>query len=384
MATPTLKVLHVIETLGRGGAERLLVTVLPELARQGLDVAVAVRSAPYDLAPELEAAGVPVIRLPKRYKWNLIAGARDIARAMPDVDILHAHLYFPAVTTALARLLGLSQAVTCVTFHNFAYAGANRDSLALRFRKFLSRMLYARGIVVKLAVSRAVADHYQAALSLDHVGVLHNPIDLTAIDAVTPTQHTADGRLHIVLPGRLVPEKGHMDLIAALRDPRLADRSLTVTFSGHGKLQAYLDAASRDLRHPVTITGTLDHHAFLDTLATAEIVVAPSRYEGFGLTALEAMAMSKPVIASTAGGLPEVLGDTGRLVPVGDVDALATEIAALADDPDLRKAMGSAARARAETAFNLPAIAAQLIRIYADLAPGRGSISKPLSSPKTS
>ena len=134
-----MKVLHIIETLARGGAERLLVMLLPELARQGHEVAVAVRSAPYDLQPELEAAGVPVIRLPKRHRWNLIAGARDIARALPEADILHAHLYFPAVNTALARLFDLTRARTFVTFHNLAYAGANRDGVTLRFFPSRSR-----------------------------------------------------------------------------------------------------------------------------------------------------------------------------------------------------------------------------------------------------
>lgn len=379
-----MKLLHIIDTLGRGGAERLLVMLLPELARQGHEVAVAVRSGPYDLAPELETAGVQVIPLSKRSKWNLIASAQDIAQAMPDADILHAHLYFPAVSMALARILGLTRARTCVTFHNLAYAGANRDRLALRFRKELARVVYPRGIETKLAVSRAVSEHYLAALSLDRVDVVHNPVDLTAIDAARPVPRAADGRMHIVLPGRLVPEKGHLDLISALRDSRLVNRQLSITFAGHGKLQAKLETAAGDLPHPVAITGTLDHRAFLNTLASADIVVVPSRYEGFGLTALEAMALSKPVIASTAGGLPEVLGDTGRLIPAGDVDALAAEIAALADAPGLREAMGSAARRRAEMAFSLPAIAAQLIRIYTDLAPERRSIQEPLSSPKAS
>lgn len=378
-----MKILHIIDTLGRGGAERLLVTVLPEVARRGHQVAVAVRSAPYDLEPELVAAGVPVIRLPKRHKWNLFAGARDIVRAMPDADILHAHLYFPAINTALAHRLGLTRAGTCVTFHNLAYAGANRDSMGLRLRKVLARSLYPRGMGAKLAVSQAVADHYSAALGLAGVRVVYNPIDLSAMDvAPPPSADDSDGRLHIVLPGRLVPEKGHQDLIAALADPCLSDKPLRVTFAGHGKLADSLGVAAADLPHPVTITGPLGHQAFLAVLATADIVVAPSRYEGFGLTALEAMALSKPVIASTAGGLPEVLGETGVLVPAGDVTALAHAIHALAEDPDRRQAMGVAARARATSLFGLSTIADQLTDIYSDLAPVRGPASKPLFSPK--
>lgn len=364
-----MKILHVIDTLARGGAERLLVMLLPELARQGHDVAVAVRGAPYDLQPELEVAGIPVVRLPMRHKWNLIAGARDIARAMPDADILHAHLYFPSVNTALARLLGLTRSKTCVTFHNLAYAGANRDGVKLRFRKALARRLYPQGMDVRLAVSRAVADHYGKALALDRVAVLHNPIDFDAIAAALASPRGPDPRLHIVLPGRLVPEKGHGDLLDALRDPRLAGLTVRVTFAGHGRLQTALQKRATDLPFPLEITGNLDHAAFLRVMVGADIVVVPSRFEGFGLTALEAMALSKPVIASRAGGLPEVLGEAGRLIDSGDAVALAGAILDLVADPALRDRMGRTARARAEEKFALPAIAARLADLYAAPVP---------------
>lgn len=365
-----MKILHIIDTLGRGGAERLLVMVLPELARHGHNAAVAVRSAPYDLQPELEAAGLTVIRLPRRYKWNLFGTARDIANAMPDADILHAHLYFPAVSTALARVLGLTQAKTCVTYHNLAYCGANREGPKLRFRRNLAAYLHARGMDARLAVSGAVADHYREALSLDRVEVLHNPIDHAAIMAIPTPPRAPDSPLHIVLPGRLVQEKGHRDLLEALHDPRLAELDVTVTFAGHGKLQGAIQDLAADLPFPLTITGNLDHREFLAVVAGADIVVVPSRFEGFGLTALEAMGLSKPVIASTAGGLPEVLGDTGRLVGVGDVAAIADAILELSRDHDgLRDTMGRAARARTETEFGLPAITERLIRIYEQLVP---------------
>jgi len=365
-----VKILHVIDTLGRGGAERLLVMLAPELVRQGHEVAVAVRTEPYDLQAELEARGVPIIRLRKRNKWDLIGGARAIARAMPDADIIHAHLYFPAVSTALARLLRLTKAKTCVTFHNLAYSGANHNGFKLRLRKALARRLYARGMDARLAVSRAVADHYHEALSLNCVSVLYNPIDLAAIEAVPTAARAPDAPVHILLPGRLVPEKGHRDLLEALRDPRLTGLALTITFAGRGKLQSALQELSADLPFPLTITGNLDHRTFLGVMAGADIVVVPSRFEGFGLTALEAMCLSKPVIASTAGGLPEVLRDTGRLVQTGDVVAIANAIYELAGDPGLRDTIGREARARAEAEFELPTIAARLIKTYESLVPG--------------
>lgn len=362
-----MKILHIIDTLARGGAERLLVMVLPELVRQGHQVAVAVRGGPYDLQPELEKAGVPVIHLPKRYRWNLVAGARDISRAMPEADILHAHLYFPTVYTGLSRLLGFTQARTCATFHNLAYAGANKDGIKLQLRKKLARAIYPRGIQAKLAVSQAVADHYRQNLYLDNVDVIYNPIDLAVIDAIKTVPRAPDAPLHVVLPGRLVPEKGHTDLIAALNDPRLEGQSLEVTFVGHGVMHTELKGIAESTPFPLVITGDLDHKSFLTVMGTADIVITPSRYEGFGLTALEAMSLSKPLIASTAGGLPEVVGDTGRLVPVGDIKAIADAILDFSQDKSLREAMGKASRARSEAEFGLSTKVSQLTKAYAAL-----------------
>lgn len=338
--------------------------LLPELARDGHQVAVAVRGPRYDLQPDLEAAGVSVIRLPPRAKWNLLGAARDISRAMPEADVIHAHLYFPAVACALARILDFTSAKTFVTYHNLAYAGANRDGFKLHFRKAFACWVTARGVDHKLAVSQAVADHYQAALKLDRVDVLHNPIDLAAIDAVSHPAPTDGAPIQIVLPGRLVAEKGHQYLITALHDPRLAKMPIQIIFAGHGPLHRALEDCASALPFPVTITGALKHRDFMAVVASADIVVVPSRFEGFGLTALEAMGLSKPVIASRAGGLPEVLGDTGRLVPVGGVTALADALVELSQDETLRNDLGCAARTRAKAEFGLSNIAARLVNIY--------------------
>lgn len=120
-----MKALHVIESLGLGGAEQLLVTLLPELARQGCGVCVAVRGGAMDLEPALILAGVPLRLLPVRHRWRLVACARDIARIAraERATVIHAHLYFPAIAVALLRLLRLHPARTCVTFHNLAYGG---------------------------------------------------------------------------------------------------------------------------------------------------------------------------------------------------------------------------------------------------------------------
>lgn len=371
-----MKALHVIESLGLGGAEQLLVTLLPELARQGCGVCVAVRGGAMDLEPALILAGVPLRLLPVRHRWRLVACARDIARIAraERATVIHAHLYFPAIAVALLRLLRLHPARTCVTFHNLAYGGANRAGPKLAARRWLASWLYPRGFDLCLGVSTAVARHYEAALGLRHVQVLHNPVDLVTLAAVF-AKPDKDHRLHLILPGRIVPEKGHADLLQALAMLREQLAGVRVTFAGDGPLRpAIMDQLRQlGLAAHVTITGALPHAALMEVMAGADLVVMPSRQEGFGLTALEAMALGRPVLASSAGGLPEVLGDTGMQVAPGDVSALAGALAGLIGDAPRRAAMGQGGRTRAGALFALPSIAARLIALYRQLETPRNA-----------
>ena len=350
-----IRALHVIDSLGRGGAEQMLVTLLPALAKQGCTAQVAVLRPPYDLQPMLESHGIPVHRLTAWSKWTLPRRARAIARIArkADADIIHAHLYFPAITVALLRLMRLHRARTFVSFHNLAYAGANKAGLGLWAKRQIARVLYPLGIDQTLAVSQAVAQHYRAALGLKTPKILYNPVEIPPL----PDPHPARTLFRVVVPGRLVHEKGHQDLIQALT---LLKTPIEMVFAGGGPLQEILSETAPDVR----ITGPLSHAQMQQEIQSADLVVLPSRYEGFGLTAAEAMALGRPVLATTAGGLPEVLGDAGRLVPVQDAPALAAALDALLQDDAERQRLGAAGRLRAQTCFATPAIAARLVGFY--------------------
>ena len=353
-----LTVLHVIETLSRGGAERLLVTVLPELVRQGMRAEVVVLRPVLDLQAELEAEGIAVHILPKRGKWALLGAARDLARLAKEcrADIIHAHLYFPTVITALARLLRLFDGVTHASFHNLAYGGANKRTWKLVLRQKLAQFLVPRGINQPQGVSQASADHFAAAYGLRNVVVIQNAMDIRILEAIDFS--TGDA---VVLPGRLVPEKGHLDLIAALA--LLKTPCPPVIFAGDGPLRSKLEDEIRVTGLPITITGRLLYPDMLRTVAAARLVVIPSRYEGFGLTALEALALGRPVVASTAGGLPEVMGDLGYQVDPADPPALARAVDAALTDPDWILAQEAAGPGQAAQ-FAVPTIAARQIALY--------------------
>ena len=117
----------------------------------------------------------------------------------------------------------------------------------------------------------------------------------------------------------------------------------------------------------VHFTGRLTREELVQHYSAAQIAVVPSLYEGFGLPAAEAMACGTPVIASTGGALPEVVGDAGMLVPSGRADALAAAIKQLLNDEQAQQRMSEAGRKRVEDKFNWEQAARKTLEVYQEV-----------------
>jgi glycogen synthase len=178
---------------------------------------------------------------------------------------------------------------------------------------------------------------------------------------------------HLLYLGRVdVRHKGLDVLLDALAkvDVRRWQRLIV---AGRGpSLQRLREHARRiGIDSHVVFMGAVDDDARERLLAGARLLVMPSRFEGFGMVAAEAMAAGVPVVASDVGALPEVLDapHAGVVVPAGDADALASAIASLLEDPERRRRMGASARTSAQR-FRWDAVAAEhlamLQRIAAD------------------
>ena len=121
------------------------------------------------------------------------------------------------------------------------------------------------------------------------------------------------------------------------------------------------------LEGAVQFVGGVDHDRIVELYAEAEAAVVPSLYEGFSLPAIEAMACGVPLVSTTGGDLPEVVGshdDTALLVPPGDSGALAAAITRLLDDPALRRRIGAAGRARVFERYTWAATAEGTVEQY--------------------
>ncbi len=119
-----------------------------------------------------------------------------------------------------------------------------------------------------------------------------------------------------------------------------------------------------DIGHRIVFVSGISTQQLVDYYAQAQVVVVPSVYEGFGLPAGEAMACGVPVVSTSGGALPEVVGDAGIQVPVKNSQAIAEAVGSLLDDADKRERLAVAGRQRIETLFCWRRTAAQMVEYY--------------------
>ncbi len=132
-----------------------------------------------------------------------------------------------------------------------------------------------------------------------------------------------------------------------------------------------------NIKDQVTFTGKIPLDTLVNLYSETQVAVCPSLYEGFGFPAAEAMACELPVISTTAGALPEVVGEhmeTGYLVPPRDSEALASAIDYMLDNPELRKEMGKAARKRILETFTWSNATRDMVKVYEEVISANGRL----------
>lgn len=236
-------------------------------------------------------------------------------------DVLHAHWWFPGglAGAAAAWRSGLP---LVVTLHGSDVHLARRRGWKLMAETVLGR---AQAVV---AASEALAREAEALLSWapGRVGVARMPV-ASAVPLPLPPHPP----LRLVAVGRLAPEKGFDVLLGAMGRLVAGGTDVHLEVVGAGPQQEHLARLALPLGARVRWLGPLPRQELDARLAAAHALVAPSRREGLGLVALEALAQGRPVVASRVGGLPEAVvdGEDGLLVPPGDPAALAAALARL-------------------------------------------------------
>jgi glycosyltransferase involved in cell wall biosynthesis len=363
-----MRIVYVLTSLGMGGAERQALAVADRMAARGHTVALLVLRGP---VTEQWTTLLPVIHLNiRKTPLSVLVGVVEAWRFLRDfrADLLHSHSFHANMIARLLRLL-LPSARVVSTVHN-VYEGGWGRMLAYRLTDWLACRT--------TAVSERAAERFVRLKAVPGAkcAVVTNGIDTTefAPDLARRermrTEMGVDADFIWLAAGRIVPAKDYPNLVRAFAQLRQSRSDARLWIAGEGSGTEFDLVARLQTEHglgdAVRWLGVRrDLPALLDAV---DGFVLASAWEGMPLAIGEAMAMGKLVVATDVGGVRELVGETGAIVPPGDPQALALAMfRGMERSGEERKSNGGAARARIETNFNIDEKADEWEALYRTL-----------------
>jgi glycosyltransferase involved in cell wall biosynthesis len=345
------RVALLITELHPGGAERVVYELATRLDARFDPFVIALWSPDGidgRVATALRLAGIPVHLLRVRAKLDLprlVPLVRLLRAERPA--ILHAHLFHANLVARLvAPLVG---GLPVITTHHAVQPGRHSPRL-------LADRVTTRLDTRTVAVSQAAAEFARDVVGVrpEAVRMIPNGIDL---ERAHESYDVVEARRDLDLPpdrpvvgtvGRLDREKGHADLLHSWRHVLAGHPGATLAIAGDGSERSSLVSLAARLGISPSVRLVGHCRQVPRFLAALDVFAMPSRAESFGLALVEALAAGLPCVASAVGGLPEVMGGAGVLVPPRAPALLGAAISGVLADPARRTSLGTAARARAQ------------------------------------
>ena len=368
-----MRILHVITSLARGGAQAHLLELMKGQKDRGHEVELA-----YFKDPEMVPDFAPVSGLPFALNMDELASAGLLGRfwgltAAIKPDVLHTHLLKADAYGAVVGRFGGTR-VTVSSKHNDEVA--LRRNRTARLHGLLSR-LDDRIIVCSDHVGRYMIE--VGRVPAKKIQRIYYGIDLDRPLALAGAQERELRQEHGLPPrgplllcvGRLDPQKGHPYLIEAMHDvvARFPEARLLVVGAAQQGSEEYVaalreQAAAPELVGKIVFAG--ERRDVPRLMAACDVFVLASLWEGFGLVFAEAMAAGKPVVGTSVSAVPEVVadGETGLLVPPRDPRALAAALLRLLGDPEERRRMGRNGYARVRERFAAGRMVDETLAVY--------------------
>jgi len=360
-------VAHVIGTLRTGGAERQLVNYLLAADRKDFRHTAICLTSRGELADQVEAAGIPVVRMPVRTRdaigslWRFSQWLRR-----ENVAVVHSHMHYAALWGRVAgKLAGVPVLVT--TEHG-KELWKNRAQLLIDqgLSHWTARHIAVSKDGMEIRQQREKVAAHRLVLIPNGVPIPDDIVNQVGRDRVRAEFGMEPGTPLIGTIGRVVEAKGYEYLLASFRELREEFPVLRWIAAGDGDRRASLiaKATQMGLADAVIWAGTRDD--IQDLLAAMDVWVMRSIREGLPVALLEAMAARKPIVATRVGGIPDAARDglEALLVPTADPSALAAGIGTLLRDRDYADRLAGAARQRAVEEYGIVSVAARIEDIY--------------------
>jgi glycosyltransferase involved in cell wall biosynthesis len=363
-----LNVLQLIPTLDRSGAEKQLVLLAKGLPRDRFRIEVATLTRLGPFRSELEAAGVPVTTIGKRFKLDPLAMRRLVAFLRDrKFDVLQTWIFAANTYGRIAARIAKVPIVITTEMAVDLWKGKPERFIDRRLAPWCDRLV---------GNSHAVVDYYRTVgvpddrLEMIFSGIAEEEPPIVDPSAIRAEFGFAPDSPLVFFAGRLAEQKRIDDLLKALDLLQHVQPDLRTLIAGDGPLRLRLEETARlyDLDGKVRFLGHRDDVPRL--MAAANIVVLTSAYEGLPNLVLEAMRFRKAVVATAAPGTTEVVvdGQTGLLVPIGNIPLLARAIRDLIRDPARAQLLGQAGRERVDSEFRAQTMVDRFATLYDELA----------------
>jgi glycosyltransferase involved in cell wall biosynthesis len=365
-----MRILHLVENLNMGGAERVVIDLVREQQRRGHEVQVVCLFERGTLASELDEAGVSVIPLYKT-PGPSVTLLRRLRRLIRDhrIEVLHSH-------NAMAHYYGVAASVGIGVVRINTRHGMG-TLLANRRQRWLYRLsmvfTHAACFVCEAARNQFVADGRVPAARARVVynGIPASLLDVRSSGALREELGLSADATLIMTVGRLNPAKNHPLLLTAFRALAAQQPNLHLVVVGDGAGMEMLRQGREASGMPERIHLLGARHDVAGLLDAADLFVLSSVTEGFSIALLEAGAARVPVVATDVGGNGEIVvdGQRGRLVPSSDADALTRAMAAQLDSPEQAHRMAAELHQWIAGHATLDAMAEAYERLYVGVTP---------------
>jgi len=359
--------IHITYSLDVGGIERLVLDLVKKLNENKYKICVCALSNNLKLRDEFAKVNVPVYSLPKKDGIDFALPFKLMRLFRQNkTDIIHTHNIGPWLYgTIAARLTGVRAIVH--TEHSNLFLSQNKLMIAERYLvRFTSYVISDSVKVYKHLVDLQ-------KVNSDKIKIIYNGINTdvfrserSGLNLMRKELNLKENSKMIGIVARLEPVKDHLTLLNAFKivTEKIPGSILLIVGDGSQRIILKQKVAELKLNQNILFLGSRGD--IPNILSALDVFVLSSENEGLSLSLLEAMAMGKPVVATNAGGNPEIVTDgiTGMLVPQKNPQKMAEAIVKILKNQDIGRKMGEAGRKRVEEKFSLDRMVREYEALY--------------------
>lgn len=352
-----MKILYLITGLGMGGAEKVVCDLADQMFILGHQVKIAYLTGEILVRPS--KSNIDIVFLGLNSSSQLYTSSKKYKKLIQNFkpDIVHAHMVHANIFARINRI-GCAVPKLICTAHNSNEGGKLR-MMAYRLTNFLSDF---NSNVSQEATESLIS---KGAFNQNNLTTIYNGIDLSKFKSIK--NDNKNDEIMILSVGRFNEQKDYPNLfkvIKILKDKNLIEK-VKFYIAGDGELRSELEQLIRVLNISDNVTLLGIRSDIPELMNQAHFFVLPSKFEGFGLVVAEAMACGAYVIATNSGGVAEVMGDTGILVPPKNSEALAQALEIAIKKTQLEvKENNLKARKRVEELFSLETSVNRWLALY--------------------